>query len=126
MGRPSHIAQDGYNTFTLDNGVEDRAYQFDWLYGKSLGSSMIQCDIDTPVNWWGLKRIDHIDPPPVDENGVKYRLCAGYENGSHYAPLRAFGKHTGRKDGIDTECKQCKHERYLRQKVTNLARMLDK
>ncbi len=114
MARGAFISIDGYSTVDQGVGVV-----------KSKGSQSVRCDIDTLFNWWGNRPPDPvIEPIPVDENGVEHVLCAGYERGSHYAPRRAFNKHSGRKNGLDSECRQCRHDRNVRLKVTTFARML--
>jgi hypothetical protein len=114
MARGNAIHVDGKSS--VDQG--------DYFPAQSIGSKTVRCDLDSLFNWWDtIRPADPTpEPIPVDENGVSYRLCSGYESGSHYAPRRAFNKHKGRKDGLNDECRQCQHERNLRLKIMHFAR----
>lgn len=63
-------------------------------------------DPSTLVNWWKLRPVRevHLEPPPVDVNGVPMRLCSG----GHYAPIRDYARNPARRDKLDNFCKSCR------------------
>lgn len=82
------------------------------------GSVRVGRDLDTSVNWWTLRPVRELEARPLDENGVPYLLCSG----GHYRPVRGFDNDSTRPNGKCAYCKQCRHERYLRQSAEAAAR----
>lgn len=63
------------------------------------------------MEYWTNRPKYEIPPRPVDDEGVPQEFCSG----GHYRPRRAFDRDASRKSGVATYCKQCRHEKYLRQ-----------
>lgn len=96
---------DGYST--VDQGAAGVV--------KSKGSQMVRCDPVGLFNWWTSTAPLNFTPP-LDENGVKLRLCSQC---GEWVRRSGFAKDSTRKDGLDSTCKQCRHDNYLKGKASS-------